>query len=108
MVRVIIERHCRPEQAAQMESLLVELRTRAMQRSGYVSGETLRSIDYPSLWVVISTWLDAEHWRAWQSSPERHEIASRMEPLLTLPERVSVFSFMRRGTTASAHKIDEQ
>ena len=42
MVRVIIERRCRPGKEAELETLLVELRTRAMRQPGYISGETLR------------------------------------------------------------------
>ena len=94
MIKVIIERHCRPDKAAEMESALVDLRTKAVQKRGYVSGETLRSIDDPSHWLVISTWLDIDLWTAWETSAERREIASRLEPLLVAPEKASIFSFV--------------
>ena len=64
MVRVIIERHCKPHKGAELERLLVELRTSAIQQRGYVSGETLRSIEDPSLLMVVSTWVDADQWKA--------------------------------------------
>lgn len=94
MIRVIIERHCQPDKAAELEELLVDLRTKATQQRGYVSGETLRSIEDPSRWLVISSWLDAELWQAWESSPERQEIVRKVDPLLTTPEKVSVFAFV--------------
>lgn len=106
MIRVIIERRCRTNKEAELERLLVELRTKAMRQPGYVSGETLRSGDDPSLWLVISTWLNADLWKAWETSPERRQIGSKMEPLLIAPEKISVFSFMRRGGAESAHTID--
>lgn len=107
MVRVIIERRCRPDKVAEMESLLVTLRAMAMGQRGYISGETLRSVDDPSLWLVISTWVDANLWKAWETMPGRREIASKIEPLLVAPEKVSIFSFAGRGGTESAHIIDK-
>jgi quinol monooxygenase YgiN len=94
MIKVIIERHCSAEKAAEMESVLTDLRTQAVQQRGYVSGETLRSADDPSHWLVISSWLDADLWKAWEASPERQEIMARLRPLLAAPEKASVFSFV--------------
>jgi heme-degrading monooxygenase HmoA len=94
MVKIIIERRCQSGTEEEMERLLVDLRSKAMHQRGYVSGETLRSMDDPSLWLVISSWLDVDLWRAWQASAEREEIISKMEPLLIAPEKVSVFSFI--------------
>ena len=105
MIRVIIERRCRPGKEAEMENLLVELRTRAMQQRGYISGETINSADDTSLWLVISTWVDADLWHVWETMPERRELMSKVETLLIAPEKVSIFNFARRGGTESAHKI---
>jgi hypothetical protein len=55
MVRVIIERRFQVGKETELENLLVEPGSRAMAQSGYVSGETLRSLGDPSLWVVLST-----------------------------------------------------
>jgi len=106
MIRVIIERHCQPEKAAEMENLLVELRTKGMRQPGYISGETLRAIDDPTYWLVISTWHDADLWQVWETSPERQETEKKIASLLTGPEKSSVFSFVRRGGAESAHIID--
>jgi quinol monooxygenase YgiN len=106
MIRVIIERRWKPNKEAEIESLLIDMRARAMRQRGYVSGETLRSADDPSLWLIISTWLDVNLWKAWEASPERQEIVSKIEPLLVAPEKVSVFGFARRGRGESAHTID--
>ena len=107
MIRVIIERHCRSGSEAEMERLLMELRTTAIQQRGYISGETLHSVDDPSLWLVISTWVDADLWKVWETTQERRKIESEIEPLLVTPEKASVFSFARRGGAASAHTIDK-
>ena len=107
MVRVIIERHCRPGKEAEVENLLMNLRTTATRQHGYVSGETLQSVDDPTLWLVISTWADIDHWTMWQTNHERREIENKMKPLLAAPEKVSVFSFARRGVATSAHTLDK-
>ncbi len=105
MIRVIIERHCRPEKVAEMEGLLIDFRTAAMRQPGYISGETLHSVDDPTHWLVISTWSDIDAWKAWQASSERQEVQRKLEPLLISPEKVSVFNFARRGGTMSAHAL---
>ena len=107
MIRVIIERHCKPERCAEMEQLLMELRTKATLYHGYISGETLHSRDDPSFWLVISTWVDIDSWKAWEKSTKRDEVALKIDPLLTEPEKVTVFDFARRGVTMSAHMLDE-
>lgn len=106
MIRVIIERHCHPEKVTELERLLIDLRAKAICQPGYISGETLQSVDDPTFWLVISTWIDLEHWKEWESSSERQEEAKKVAPLLTAPEKVSIFKFSRRGVSASAHKID--
>ena len=106
MVRIIIERRCRPDKEAEIEKLLIELRTEAMQQHGFISGETLKSADDPMLWLVVSTWTDDEAWKAWENSPVRQRIMDKMEPLMFEPEKASVFSFIRRGVSLSSHAID--
>jgi len=108
MVRIIIERRCQPNREIKLQSLLMDLRTKVMRQRGYVSGETLRSVDDPSLWVVISTWLNADLWRAWEISPERQELISEIDPLIIAPEKVSIFTFVRQAGAESAHTIDRQ
>ncbi|MBM4447349.1 MAG: antibiotic biosynthesis monooxygenase [Chloroflexi bacterium] len=105
MIRVIIERHCRLDKVAEMEALFIDFRTAATRQPGYISGETLHSIDDPTLWLVISTWVDTDAWKTWQISAERQEAQRKLEPLLISPEKVSVFSFARKGGAASAHII---
>jgi len=108
MVRVIIERHCKPKKEMELEKLLISLRAKAMHQHGYISGETLRSMDDPLYWITISTWTDADLWKVWETSHERQEIASKIEPLIVRPEEVSIFTFARRAELEYAHTIDTQ
>ena len=79
----------------------MELRISATRQPGYISGETLRgdtfrTVDDPSLWLVISTWLDAESWQKWQMVPERRQIDSKIEALLVAPEEVTILKIASR------------
>jgi heme-degrading monooxygenase HmoA len=94
VVRVIIEHRCKPGKEAELWSLLGELRGKVINQSGHVSSETLRSLDDPSYWMVISTWTDVKRWKAWEVSRERKETINKIKQVLVTPEKVSVFSFM--------------
>jgi heme-degrading monooxygenase HmoA len=92
MIRVMIERHCQPGKEAQLRDLLLELRSAAMRQSGYISGETLREADNPSVFMVISTWITRDAWKVWQTSRQRLLIEEMMDSLLTDARKVSVFT----------------
>jgi len=94
MVRVIIERHCKPDKAKDLEKQISDLRIRAIPVRGFSSGQTLKSVDDPELYVVISTWLSQELWNKWYGSDERKKISEQIGPLLSLPEKVTLFNFV--------------
>lgn len=95
MIKVIQERRCKPGNEEELKKLLEELRSKALQRDGSYSFETLRSTDDPSVWLSIAAWTFVEEWKTWQNSPERREIISKIEPLLLEPAMESVFEFAR-------------
>jgi len=97
VVRVIVERHCKPGKEAELWTLLGELRGKVINQSGHVSSETLRSLDDPTYWMVISTWTDTKHWKVWERSPKRKETVDKIKHVLAAPEKVSVFTFMIIG-----------
>ena len=91
MVRVLIERNCQPGKEAQLRSLLIELRMAAVRQTGYISGETLREAENPSNFMVISTWITLDAWKAWQTARQRLSIEEMMEPLIIDERKVRVF-----------------
>ncbi|MFH0768031.1 MAG: antibiotic biosynthesis monooxygenase [Chloroflexota bacterium] len=95
MIKVVMERHCKPDKGEELKKLPEELRSKALQRDGSYSFETLRSTDDPSVWLSIAGWTFLEEWKAWQNSPERQGIISKIEPLLLEPTRESVFEIAR-------------
>jgi len=81
-VKIIIRRRIPKGKAAQVLPLLLDLRSKAMSQSGYISGETLRNVNDPEDYVVISTWKSVNDWKAWEASKERGEIQSKIDALL--------------------------
>ena len=55
-VKILIQRKIKPAKENELGEAIRELRSKAIHAQGYISGETLRSIEDPSLHLVISTW----------------------------------------------------
>ena len=55
-VQVIIKRKLIIDKPQQIFPLLSELRSQAVQQTGYIDSMTLRNIDKPEEHMVISTW----------------------------------------------------
>ncbi len=91
-VRVIIEREVEPGQEAGLRLLMTQARTKAVNAKGYISGETLRALDNPNKFIVLSNWNSADDWRAWEKSPERIKLRQEMEPLLMGKEKCAVYA----------------
>jgi len=92
MIRVMIERHCQPGKEKQLRDLMLELRSAGMRQPGYITGETLREMDNPSVFMVISTWISFEAWKVWQTSRQRLLVEEMMEPLIKESRKVRVFT----------------
>jgi heme-degrading monooxygenase HmoA len=78
-VKILIKRTIGQEMAQVVRPLLVELRAHAMRQPGYISGETLKSIDIPEEYVVISVWQSLDEWNKWLSSPDRKTLEDKID-----------------------------
>ncbi len=92
-IRVLIERKIIFENEPSLNNLLMKLRGKAMLARGYISGETLRSLDDPNEYLVISTWNSLQDWKAWEADKERKEIQSEIDRLLRAPSIQRVFVY---------------
>ena len=97
-VKVVIERSMNPENVEKGVELLTDLRARAVHQAGYVSGETLFSVERRGTHLVVSTWESLHNWKAWESNPERTEILRKIETLLSSASRTAVFETARHTT----------
>ncbi len=91
-IRVLIERQVEPGQESRLQQIMTQSRVRAMKAKGYISGETLRALDNPSRFLVISNWNSVEDWKAWEKSSERAKIQEDLAPLLLGKEKCTVFT----------------
>ena len=92
MIKVVIERHCKPGQEERLEEFLRDLRASCMHNPTYVSGETLVNLDDPLNYFVIGTWSRLDGWQNWQNCQERHELLQMMTPCIEGDPIVKVFT----------------
>ena len=92
-VKVIIYRKVRPGKEKELSEAVRELRSKAIQAPGYISGETLRSIEDPSVHLVISSWKSIEDWNNWFNTPERKAFQERMDVILQEPTKIAPYEY---------------
>ena len=92
MVKVLAERSIKGRNVKEIVRLLRQLRVRAMQQPGYISGETLHAVDDPNAYLVISIWESLEDWQKWEKHPERQKMVSEIDSLLGSTPRTRVFT----------------
>ena len=81
-VRVIIKRKIRVDNPKDLLALLTELRNQAKIQPGYISGETLKNLDDPQVFLVVSNWETLDDWNQWLSSKERRDLQGRVDSLI--------------------------
>ena len=81
-VKIIIKRKVAKEKEAELLPLLIQLRSLATAQPGYISGETLRNIDNPEEYMVISTWQSLDNWDTWVSGKQRADVQKKVDALL--------------------------
>ena len=69
--------------AGDLIKLLNKLRTELISQPSYISGELLQGMDDKSTIFALSTWLSMLDWKSWEGNPQRLEIESKIEPILT-------------------------
>jgi len=90
-VRIIIDRKIKKGKESEFARLIRELRSKAISSKGYISGETLRALDDPHNYIVITTWQSVDDWKTWEKDPERKEIQPRIEKLMARPTRTKIY-----------------
>ena len=92
-VKILIKRKVPKNKGKEMIPLFRKLRALATNQSGYISGETLKSLDRPDVFLVISTWQSPEDWEKWLISKERQEIQDKVDALLGGKTEYEVFHY---------------
>ena len=92
-VKVLIKRKVPENKAREMIPLFRQMRALAMNQEGYISGETLRNLNSPEEFIVISTWQSSDHWNNWLKSTERQNIQNKIDELLGGNTRYEVYHY---------------
>jgi len=90
-VKILITRSISQEVAPVVRPLIVELRAHAMKQSGYISGETLKCIDRPGEYLVISTWESVDDWNKWLASQERNILEEKIDTITGKPTEYATY-----------------
>jgi heme-degrading monooxygenase HmoA len=93
-VRVIIDRKVKKGKEADFAKLLRELRSKAIPSKGYISGETLRALDDPHNYIVITTWQSVDDWKKWEKDPERKKAQVKIEKLMARPTKTKIYLYV--------------
>lgn len=96
ITKIFIKRKFRSENRAEILALLMQMRSGAMQQTGYISGETLTSSVDPNNMAVIATWQSMEDWVKWKEHPERMRVEAMLEVFQLGP---TVYEEYYLGTT---------
>lgn len=89
-VTVLITREFKPNAFPKAYELIVKLRSLATLEPGYITGQTMVSVDNPNKLSVMSTWESLQRWKDWQAGDLRKQYTDKMEEMSTGPEEVQV------------------
>ena len=92
-VKVFIRRTVPLDKAKAIIPLFRKMRASATNQAGYISGETLRSMDKPEEFMVISTWQSSEDWNKWLKSEDRNKVQRKIDELLGGKTHYEIFHY---------------
>ena len=90
-VKILIKRQFVENAAKQAVALLNNFRRDAMNRNGYISGETWINHYDPCQITVVSTWQTVEDWIQWEESDERSANEAKLKDILSGPARFEIY-----------------
>ena len=77
-----------------VEPILMQLRSHAMQYPGFVSAENLVSEEDFSVVVMISTWETIESWRTWAESRITKDLLRQAKAVVVGAARITAYRTM--------------
>jgi heme-degrading monooxygenase HmoA len=92
-VKIIIKRIVPEEKEKYLTPLLKQLRALATNQPGYISGETLKRMDNPGEYLVISTWQSVGDWNRWILSEDKKGVQDKIDVLLGKKTEYEVYTY---------------
>lgn len=81
-VKVISKRIFHMDEKKNLIPLLKKLRSLSKRQPGHISRETLRSVDNPGEYMVISEWEKIEDWKQLLRNKEIREVQGRIDSII--------------------------
>ena len=81
-VKILIKRTVPRDRAKELIPLFRQIRSHAIKQPGYISGETLKRLDKPDQFLIISTWQSSDDWEKWLNSKDRNNLQNKIDGLL--------------------------
>ena len=91
IVKVFIKRRIQEGKESEVLSLIKQMRFKAMDHDGYISGETLINATDPMEVMVVSNWENIESWSEWKKSESRAKIDAQLQRLQEKPTEYEPF-----------------
>jgi len=77
-----------------VEPILMQLRSHAMQYPGFVGAENLVSEEDLSVVIMISTWETVENWRTWVESRRTRDLLRQAKAVVMQAARITTYRTM--------------
>ena len=91
-VKILIKRTVTESSIEKLDYLLRRMRSVCLMQPGYISGQTLKRLDKPGEFLVISVWESLEAWENWFNSSARNEIQFEIDDLLGDETKYEIYS----------------
>ena len=91
-VKILIKRKVKATAMAEVSKMLVQARTNALGKNGYISSETLSNCDNPNEIVVVSMWRSKADWDVYKEDQNRMEFEREFEQLFESPTEYCVYN----------------
>jgi len=92
-IKALIKRVVPENKARDMIPLFRQMRSLAMNQDGYISGETLRNLNNPEEFLVVSSWQSSDAWVKWLKTPERQQIQEKIDALLGGQTKYEIYHY---------------
>ncbi len=110
LAKVFMRRKFQEDKTREVFLLIRKIRARAMNKRGYISGETFVDHEDPTKMLVVGTWQSIDDWQNWKEDPERDDLEAQLAELLEGPTEydVYVYSKYRLGITRDPNLGDRK
>ncbi len=95
LVKVFMRRKFKEKKIREVFTLIRKIRSRAMKRMGYISGETFVDHEDTTKTMVVGTWQSIDDWKNWKEDPQREDLEAQLAELLEGPTEYEIYVYSK-------------